>query len=308
MRAAEERQKTSPARLTRLTSTPKVRIEEHSSGLCLPSALQKYLALASWVLLLLALAPSFLHGLILWGFLSSAKLSVADNAICGSLSPVQDYRHVRTVLFSQRDLKDAIDFSSSDFCLLTDVIVGWTCGGRKCHISRQSQFSRSIKLHLHTEEDDDSGIPVKFDGDFNIQQVASRAYITRYFGSCLCQPAVCRNLSHKYCPFVIETMKQQLARCLGTHGSDCPSRFDVGLPSRVIDVDSDDNSERLSLHNRNLRERGQYAALSYCWGEHPHPFTPTTDLIRYPSRRNWSQLLTTIRDAIWVTRALGLRY
>ncbi|KAL5316583.1 hypothetical protein ACEPPN_015632 [Leptodophora sp. 'Broadleaf-Isolate-01'] len=107
---------------------------------------------------------------------------------------------------------------------------------------------------------------------------------------------------------VIENTRRQLKECLETHGSNCPSKFDVGLPTRVIDVNSDDNLQRLSLHRRLLRERGQYAALSYCWGDPPHPFVTTADLIQDPSQRDWSQLPATIQDAIRVTRALGLRY
>ncbi|KAG4439010.1 hypothetical protein IFR05_005526 [Cadophora sp. M221] len=107
---------------------------------------------------------------------------------------------------------------------------------------------------------------------------------------------------------VIENIRRQLKECLETHGSKCPSKFDVGLPPRVIDVNSDHNSQRLSIHKRVLRERGQYAALSYCWGDPPHPFVTTTDLVQDPSQRDWSQLPATIQDAIRITRALGLRY
>ncbi|KAG4411594.1 hypothetical protein IFR04_015268 [Cadophora malorum] len=158
------------------------------------------------------------------------------------------------------------------------------------------KFSRSIKLHLYADEDDgNSDIPVKYDGNLALVHVNQQ-----------CPTLSVTNKS------VIETMRQQLVRCLETHSSYCPSRFDVGPPSRVIDVDSDDNAEGLSLHIRNLRKRGQYAALSYCWGEPPHPFTTTTDLIQDPSQRDWSHSTSSfnsgrrlIDSSTWTARSMG---
>ncbi|KAL2061854.1 hypothetical protein VTL71DRAFT_7232 [Oculimacula yallundae] len=141
------------------------------------------------------------------------------------------------------------------------------------------------------EDEDSRGLPVLYDGESTHLCTSNHSTMT----------SVTSTQS-------IESIKLQMKECLETHGSNCPSKFEVGLPTRVIDVDSDTNSERLSLHIREPRERSQYAALSYCWGSPPHTFMTTTDLIRDPSQRDWSRLPSTIRDAIWVTRALGLRY
>jgi hypothetical protein len=86
------------------------------------------------------------------------------------------------------------------------------------------------------------------------------------------------------------------------------------LPTRVIDVGiSYNDSPRLFLSSG---ERKSYVALSYCWGspsDHPTedmPLLKTTEnslsqfLVEIPT----SQLPKTIKDAISVTRGLGIRH
>ncbi|KAH7313214.1 heterokaryon incompatibility protein-domain-containing protein [Rhexocercosporidium sp. MPI-PUGE-AT-0058] len=141
------------------------------------------------------------------------------------------------------------------------------------------------------EDELDIPLPVMYDGEPTLLDTTKHSVTTSVTST-----------------YIIESIKRQMDECLEAHGSSCPSKFDVGLPPRVIDVNSDVNSQRLSLHVRKSRERSQYAALSYCWGDPPHSFLTTTDRIRDPSQRDWSQLPATIQDAIWVTRALGLRY
>ena len=80
----------------------------------------------------------------------------------------------------------------------------------------------------------------------------------------------------------------------------------TNLPSRLVDVGSDDEHIRL----RETRgERGEYAALSYCWGEKSIQLKatgPTLDKLK--SHIPPEQLPETIQDAIKLTRMLGLNY
>ncbi|PMD42101.1 HET-domain-containing protein [Hyaloscypha variabilis F] len=105
-----------------------------------------------------------------------------------------------------------------------------------------------------------------------------------------------------------EKSKLLLEECVTHHSSTCPSDLDVLLPPRVIDVNSIKNSERLSLHISASEERGSYTALSYCWGEPPHSFFTTRSTLQDPSKLDWGQLPATIKDAVTVTRGLGIRY
>lgn len=102
-----------------------------------------------------------------------------------------------------------------------------------------------------------------------------------------------------------------LKECIETHrhfGTANPS----ALPTRVLDLDPDTAPSctiRLVSGSGRLEH---YAALSYCWGvpsEANQPFTTTRDTLR--SRIEGfddSQMPATLRDAVVVTRFLGIRY
>lgn len=93
------------------------------------------------------------------------------------------------------------------------------------------------------------------------------------------------------------------------------------LPSRLIHVGHDDSSIRLCLSaeirltseqstSRRLRRfDNAYVALSHCWGSTPH-FTTLTQSALAKFRKNipYDSLTATFRDAILVTRKLGLRF
>jgi hypothetical protein len=81
----------------------------------------------------------------------------------------------------------------------------------------------------------------------------------------------------------------------------------VQLPTRVIDVGtSTSDQQRLITTNSVL---GNYAALSYCWGGEPQPLITTKSNVETLSNNIPTSLLAkTIREAIFVTRQLGLRY
>ncbi|PMD47683.1 HET-domain-containing protein [Hyaloscypha variabilis F] len=107
---------------------------------------------------------------------------------------------------------------------------------------------------------------------------------------------------------VVKAIKHRLNDCDLHHKSTCPSKMHLPLPSRVIDVEAIGNGEELRLHITHPDELGQYAALSYCWGEPPHTFICTKAMLDNPSMIDWSHLPATIADAVTVTRSLGIKY
>jgi hypothetical protein len=52
----------------------------------------------------------------------------------------------------------------------------------------------------------------------------------------------------------------------------------------------------------------QYIALSYCWGTAQHFTTTSANLARMKERIHWDELPQTIKDAVTITRALGIQY
>ncbi|KAI9877212.1 MAG: hypothetical protein M1830_004517 [Pleopsidium flavum] len=79
------------------------------------------------------------------------------------------------------------------------------------------------------------------------------------------------------------------------------------LPTRVIDVGSANGSQSPFLYE-SANQFGTYVTLSHCWGKTP---TLTTEAITLQERKNGIELSTlsnTFRDALCITRGLGLRY
>ncbi len=99
-----------------------------------------------------------------------------------------------------------------------------------------------------------------------------------------------------------------LSECLSTH-EDCKTQEPVLLPSRVMDIGTEQGCQRCKLHETDPHgEIGSYAALSYCWGGPQAFFASTTSLERLKSGFLLANLPQTIKDAVEVTRKLGLRY
>ncbi|KAF2107944.1 heterokaryon incompatibility protein-domain-containing protein, partial [Lophiotrema nucula] len=55
-------------------------------------------------------------------------------------------------------------------------------------------------------------------------------------------------------------------------------------------------------------ERGQYVALSYCWGNHLAYTTTSDNLERHKKTISFSDIPRTLQDAMFLVRSLGLRY
>ncbi|KAF2489412.1 HET-domain-containing protein [Lophium mytilinum] len=96
-----------------------------------------------------------------------------------------------------------------------------------------------------------------------------------------------------------------LKDCLSGHPA-CPAYVESSLPTRVLQVGSDTMNPRLHVTNGAL---GKYAALSYCWGPPPHHWktTPSTLEDRTTSI-SLTELPKTLRDAVIITRELGIPY
>ncbi|KAF0325102.1 hypothetical protein GQ607_007723 [Colletotrichum asianum] len=82
---------------------------------------------------------------------------------------------------------------------------------------------------------------------------------------------------------------------------------DIGkLPTRVIDVGEDGKREpRLVETEGNI---GRYMTLSHCWGLHPVIQTTSLTIGDHLKALPLSKLPNTFRDAVIVTRAMGIQY
>lgn len=79
------------------------------------------------------------------------------------------------------------------------------------------------------------------------------------------------------------------------------------LPRRVIDVQSESAEDSISLLETD-GDLGTYMTLSHCWGKTHHVSTVKENIELRKRGISWNSLPLTFRDAILVTRALGIRY
>ncbi|KAH9889092.1 heterokaryon incompatibility protein-domain-containing protein [Cubamyces lactineus] len=117
-------------------------------------------------------------------------------------------------------------------------------------------------------------------------------------------------ITHVGAPHVLAMARTCVEECARTH-TKCEAitsypKESAPLPTRVIDCSS---SECLRLVQTNDNVRGPYIALSYVWGPDGQPHRTTSDnLSSYMARIDEALLPQTIRDAIHVTRALGIQF
>lgn len=102
----------------------------------------------------------------------------------------------------------------------------------------------------------------------------------------------------------MDTTFKWLQTCLEDHKG-CRSTHDGALPTRLIAVGG--GSLRLILSS-DCSERPQYAALSHCWGDHKVLELTQTKLDVFMAGLPAEELPTTFKDAIEITRGLGIDY
>lgn len=108
----------------------------------------------------------------------------------------------------------------------------------------------------------------------------------------------------------IALLQSWLRMCDEGNGHACNPPLEGPLPSRVIDVGTESNPV-LKLHCTTCSERTRYLALSHRWG------SPPAHEAFYTTRRNFAKfrqnikptdLPATFKDAVRLTRLLGVRY
>jgi hypothetical protein len=101
----------------------------------------------------------------------------------------------------------------------------------------------------------------------------------------------------------LQRAKTWIRRCSEEHQL-CLQSSPSPLPKRVVEIDG--TAIKL-IETDNMH--GRYIALSHCWGDsRPDCTTTLSTLVRNKSEIPWQSLPNTFRDAIEVTRQLGVRY
>ena len=115
-------------------------------------------------------------------------------------------------------------------------------------------------------------------------------------------------------PAVIEQAKQWLNTCLKSHVGQCDNlKFSNEMPDLVVEILSESDIRLCE------KQEGEYVALSYCWGNVQNLSKPEQDevergktvkanLARRKDKFSISELPATVRDAIHIIHAMGLRF
>ncbi|TVY27661.1 hypothetical protein LHYA1_G004889 [Lachnellula hyalina] len=112
-------------------------------------------------------------------------------------------------------------------------------------------------------------------------------------------------------PDLASDVNMRLARnwldeCHQRHAS-CPAEQIPVLPSRVVDVGVSKDAQFCRILVSNGRT-GKYVALSHCWGGPISPLLNTATLPGFQEALAISDLPANFRDAVLVTRNLGMQY
>ncbi|KAI0973303.1 heterokaryon incompatibility protein-domain-containing protein [Xylaria arbuscula] len=145
---------------------------------------------------------------------------------------------------------------------------------------------RRFEVELFATEDDECPVPDSWD------------YI----------PVSRRASSQTDSAAAITTIKGWISGCIINHCPPkgfCDSPDLTYLPTRVVKVGLANGIVKLIETNG---AKGRYMCLSHCWGKSQIITTTRSTLEQRKSGIVWRELSQTFRDAIWLTRKLGLQY
>ena len=107
------------------------------------------------------------------------------------------------------------------------------------------------------------------------------------------------------CDFAYDEAQRWLVEC--KDHVKCVPAINKDLPTRIIDVSiSDDSPECRLIETKGAR--GEYVALSYCWGSAQRGITTGDNIDERRTKLKEGFLSRTVQEAIRVTRRLGYRY
>jgi hypothetical protein len=107
----------------------------------------------------------------------------------------------------------------------------------------------------------------------------------------------------------MDLLRDKISCCERKHSS-CPAKGSPNVPTRVLDVSPEEKpgGPKLRLHEFEPGANAAWATLSYVWGGAQSFMTVDSNIEQYREGIDEQTLGQTIRDAITVTRELGLRY
>jgi Heterokaryon incompatibility protein (HET) len=98
-----------------------------------------------------------------------------------------------------------------------------------------------------------------------------------------------------------------ITQCSNDHVN-CRVQGSGTLPTRVLDLTPDQVGVAVRLHVSEPGQMAQYVALSYCWGSVGNLKTTLSTLEKWKAGIPWELFSRSFRDAIAITKGLGVQY
>ncbi|KAF3761990.1 HET-domain-containing protein [Cryphonectria parasitica EP155] len=108
----------------------------------------------------------------------------------------------------------------------------------------------------------------------------------------------------------LEIIRQWLEHCDKNHSECCPAALSTSgfsIPTRLVDV-GEPQCPSIKLVKTKPGDQMRYIALSHQWGKLKHFCTTMQNIEHHRDKINMHELPSTFRDAVNVTRGLGIRY
>jgi hypothetical protein len=105
----------------------------------------------------------------------------------------------------------------------------------------------------------------------------------------------------------LDLSRRWIEKCREEH-PECEAEHSDELPTRVLDLGDCHGPVNLRLHEPTPGEGAKYVALSYCWGKTGNLTTTKATISDRKRGISWDLLPNSFRDAVTITRGLGMRY
>jgi hypothetical protein len=106
----------------------------------------------------------------------------------------------------------------------------------------------------------------------------------------------------------LELARRWLFNCLDNHQACRHRETEPWVPTRLLDAGSGENPVIRLVLGSSLKQDSLYLALSHRWGDEKRFALQSENFSMYQQEIKATQIPPTLREAVEVTRALGLRY
>ncbi|KAM3065509.1 hypothetical protein ACMFMG_011605 [Clarireedia jacksonii] len=188
-----------------------------------------------------------------------------------------------------------------DLCCIFSAALNRGSEGRSVHGRKYVHGNPAVMLYIAENGDKSLSLHIEYS---NTHSLIDLHYLQENLRIAVCStPPTDKLSSNSERTFAIARALLETCETDPSHSlcqSDIPE-----LPTRIIDVGSDSQQPRLLCSNK---RKARYVTLSYCWGKGRNMKTTKENLDAHLRGIHLDRIPKTVRDAITITRELGIKY